>query len=276
LVAEQVQNFLLARKESTKPFFLYYALNLPHANNEAGKNSPLGHGLECPDYGEFAKKDWPDVEKGFAQFMRFVDGEVGAVAAAVKKIGMDENTVIMFSSDNGPHAEGLHDADFFRSNGGLNGIKRSMTDGGIRVPFIVRWPLKVKAASVSEHLSGFQDFLPTVAELAGASVSGECDGISLVPTLLSVGKQRQHPFLYWSFDEQGGKAAVLKWPWKLIHLNTGGHSKRSAAGKTSQLEIQLFNLLEDEVESNNVAAAHPELVAELQKDMAGAYRPPAN
>jgi arylsulfatase A-like enzyme len=276
LVAEQVQNFLLARKESTKPFFLYYALNLPHANNEAGKNSPLGHGLECPDYGEFAKKDWPDVEKGFAQFMRFVDGEVGAVAAAVKKIGMDENTVIMFSSDNGPHAEGLHDADFFRSNGGLNGIKRSMTDGGIRVPFIVRWPLKVKAASVSEHLSGFQDFLPTVAELAGASVSGECDGISLVPTLLSAGKQRQHPFLYWSFDEQGGKAAVLKWPWKLIHLNTGGHSKKSAAGKTAQLEIQLFNLSEDAAESKNVAAAHPELVAELQRDMAGAYRPPAN
>jgi arylsulfatase A-like enzyme len=276
LIAEQVQNFLLARRETNKPFFLYYALNLPHANNEAGKNSPLGHGLECPSYGEFAKKDWPDVEKGFAQFMRFVDGEVGAVAAAVKKLGMDENTVIMFSSDNGPHAEGLHDSDFFRSNGGLNGIKRSMTDGGIRVPFIVRWPLKVKPAGVSEHLSGFQDFLPTVAELAGASIPGECDGISLVPTLLSAGQQRQHPFLYWSFDEQGGKTAVLKWPWKLIHLNTGGHSKRNSAGKAPQLEVQLFNLSDDAGELRNVAAAHPDLVVELQRDMAGAYRPPAN
>jgi arylsulfatase A-like enzyme len=189
---------------------------------------------------------------------------------------MDENTIIMFSSDNGPHAEGLHDSNFFRSNGGLNGIKRALTDGGIRVPLIVRWPLKVKAGSVSEHVSGLQDFLPTAAELAGVSVAGECDGISLVPTLVGAGKQRQHPFLYWAFDEQGGKTAVLKWPWKLIHLNTGGHAKRNVAGKSSPLEVQLFNVSEDAVESNNVAAAHPELVAELQKDMAGAYRPPAN
>ena len=232
--------------------------------------------MECPDYGGFTKKDWPDVEKGFAQFMRFVDDQVGAVAAAVRKNGMDENTIIMFSSDNGPHAEGLHDSNFFRSNGGLNGIKRSMTDGGIRVPFIVRWPLKVTAASVSHHVSGFQDVLPTVAELAGATVTAECDGLSLLPTLLGKGEQRQHSFLYWAFDEQGGKTAVLKWPWKLIHLNTGGHSKKSGAAKISPLEVQLFNLDDDAGASKNVATAHPALVAGLQKDMNSAYRPPAN
>jgi arylsulfatase A-like enzyme len=275
LISQEMQKFLESRKEGGKPFFLYYALNLPHANNEAGKTSPLGHGLESPDYGEFAKKDWPDVEKGFAQFMRFVDDEVGAVAATIRNMGLDENTIIMFSSDNGPHAEGLHDAGFFRSNGGLNGIKRALTDGGIRVPFIARWPHKVKAGGVSEHVSGFQDILPTVADMAGVKVNSECDGISLLPTLLSEGKQEKHRFLYWAFDEQGGKTAVLKWPWKLIHLNTGGRKVNGEALKSGALKVELFNLAKDPGETTTVATAHPSVVKELQTLMSEAYRAPA-
>ncbi|MEI6713618.1 MAG: arylsulfatase [Verrucomicrobiota bacterium] len=269
LISEEMQKYLQSLKGSNKPFFLYYALNLPHANNEAGKNSPLGHGLESPNYGEFSNKEWPDVEKGFAQFIRFVDNEVGAILATIQKMGLDEETIIMFSSDNGPHAEGLHDSNFFRSNGSFNGIKRAMTDGGIHVPFIARWPQKVKPQSVSEHVSGFQDFMPTVAELANTHITSECDGLSLVPTLLGQGKQAQHPYLYWDFDEQGGKTAVLKWPWKLIHLNTGAHS-----GKAKTPEVQLFNLDVDSGETTNVASAHPDLVAELEKDMKEAYRAP--
>lgn len=275
LIAEELQKYLKAQEGGEKPFFLYYALNLPHANNEAGKDSPLGHGMESPGYGEFKDKDWPAAEKGFAQFIRFVDDQVGAVMATIKKMGLDDNTLIMFASDNGPHAEGLHNADFFNSNGEFNGIKRAMTDGGIRVPFIARWPGKVKAGSVSEHVSGFQDLLPTVAELANAKVTSECDGISMVPTLLGKGDQPPHPYLYWDFSEQGGKRAVLKWPWKLIHLNTGADdSGRKNAAKGKSLEVHLYHLEDDVAEEKNVAAAHSEIVTELEKAMKEAYRAP--
>lgn len=273
-ISDEMHRYLQAQKGSGKPFFLYYAPNLPHANNEAGQDSPLGHGMESPNYGEFAKRDWPDAEKGFAQFIRFVDDEVGRMVTAIQKLGLDENTLILFSSDNGPHSEGQHRAEFFRSNGGLHGIKRALTDGGIRVPFIARWPGRVKAQTVSEHVSGFQDMLPTLAELAQVPVTSECDGLSIVPTLLGRDHQAQHPYLYWDFDEQGGRTAVLKWPWKLIHLHTRGQAPGKSSPKAQPMEVQLFNLTEDPGETTNVASAHPDQVAELQRAMREAYRPP--
>ncbi|NQX03126.1 sulfatase-like hydrolase/transferase, partial [bacterium] len=157
LLSEDVQRYLDERaKDRSQPFFLQYSLNLPHANNEAGKASPLGHGMETPGYGEFASRDWPDVEKGFASAIRFVDHEVGVVMEKLRNLGLDENTLVLLSSDNGPHQEGGHDARFFQSSGELNGIKRALTDGGVRVPFLVRWSGKIKPGSVSEHVSGFQ------------------------------------------------------------------------------------------------------------------------
>lgn len=283
LLADDVQRYLDERaKDKAKPFFLYYALNIPHTNNEASKGSPLGHGMEGPGYGEFAKKDWPDAEKGFAQFMRFLDNEVGAILAKLKAQGLDENTIVMFSSDNGPHQEGGHKSDFFNSNGAFKGIKRDLTDGGIRVPLVVRWPSKVKAGSVSEHVSGFQDLLPTVAELSGAKVTAATDGISFAPTLLGKdGEQKRHAFLYWSFDEQGGKRAVLQWPWKLIHLNTGaarpggGNAPgKKGQGKPRALEVELYNLESDIGEETNVAKDNAGKVAELEGLMRGAWREP--
>lgn len=281
LLADDVQRYLKLRaQDRARPFFLYYALNIPHTNNEAGKASPLGHGMEGPGYGEFSGEDWPDAEKGFAQFMRFLDNEVGAIMTALKASGMEENTIICFSSDNGPHQEGGHLSDFFDSNGGFRGIKRDMTDGGIRVPFIVRWPARVKAGTVTEHMSGFQDVLPTFAEIAGATLPPETDGISFAPTLFGMGDtQKQHPYLYWNFDEQGGKTAVLQWPWKLIHLNTGkvrpgaGPSGRSTQPRP--LQVILHNLETDPGEETNAAATHPEKVAELQKFMKEAWREPS-
>jgi arylsulfatase A-like enzyme len=281
LFSDDVQRYLGERaREKDRPFFLYYALNIPHTNNEAGKDSPMGHGMEGPGYGEFAGKDWPDAEKGFAQFIRFLDNEVGMILAKLKEQGMEENTIVMFSSDNGPHQEGGHKSDFFDSNGSLKGIKRDLTDGGIRVPFLVRWPGKVKAGSVSEHVSGFQDLLPTVAELTGVKVESETDGLSLVPTLLgNPSEQKQHPFLFWNFDEQGGKRAVLQWPWKLIHLNTGG-VRAGTAGKKAQgqprpLEVELYNLESDPGEETNATKDNPAKVAELEPLMRSAWREPA-
>ena len=285
LLADDVQRYLDERgKDKSRPFFLYYTLNLPHANNEAGAKSPLGHGMETPSYGEFASRDWPDVEKGFASAMKFVDREVGAVVAKLKALGLEDDTIVMFSSDNGPHQEGGHKVAFFQSNDGLTGMKRDLTEGGVREPFIVRWPSKVKPGTVSEHVSGFQDFLPTAADLAGAKVTAECDGISFLPTLLGQkDQQKQHPYLFWYASEKGGKRSVLKWPWKLLHLNTGSidqsdesespaAKKRPAAVKS--LVVELFNLEADPTESKNVASENPRLVAELEAIMQQAWRDP--
>ncbi len=282
LLADDVQRWLDERaKEKDKPFFLYYALNLPHANNEAGKpNSPLGHGMESPGYGEFAGKDWPDVEKGFASVMRFVDDQVGAVLTKLKASGLDENTIVLFTSDNGPHEEGGHHVAFFQSNDGLTGKKRDLTEGGVREPFLARWPGKIKAGSVSDHVSGFQDFMPTAAELADSKVAAACDGISFVPTLLGKkGDQKQHPYLFWNFMEQGGKQSVLQWPWKLIHLNTGiadGAPKKAGKNNAAAgaMEVQLFNMETDPTEQKNVASENPAIVTRLEGLMQEAWRAP--
>jgi hypothetical protein len=181
----------------------------------------------------------------------------------------------MFSSDNGPHHEGGHDSNFFNSNGDFKGTKRDMTDGGIRVPFIAWWPGTIKAGTVSEQVSGFQDLLPTVAELSGVKLHTETDGISLVPTLLGKEGQKEHSHLYWDFNEQGGKRAVLKWPWKLIHLNTGATQPGPKAKKKAKpLEKLLYNLETDLGEETNLAAEKPEIVAELEKLMQESYRAP--
>ncbi len=283
LMAAEVQHFLDERaKNKDRPFFLYYALNLPHANNEAGKDSPLGHGLESPGYGEFAVRDWPDVEKGFASVMKFVDGEVGAVLAKLKALGLDEDTIVFFSSDNGPHQEGGHHVAHFQSNDGLTGMKRDLTEGGVRVPFVARWPGKIKPGTVSDHVSGFQDFLPTAADVAGTKVTAECDGISFLPTLLGKNsEQKQHPYLFWNFNEQGGKRSVLKWPWKLIHLNTGSadqpakpaRKKNAAAAKP--LVVELYNMVSDPTESRNVEKENLKIVEELEALMKDGWREPS-
>lgn len=258
-----------------QPFFLYYALNLPHANNEAKADSPLGHGMESPDYGRFEDETWPPAEKGFAQIMSFVDREVGSLMDLLQSLGIDQNTLILFSSDNGPHQEGGHKSDFFDSNGAFSGIKRDLTDGGIRVPFIAWWPGKIKAGTESDHVSGFQDLLPTLADLAGVKLQAPTDGISLLPTLLANGEQKKHEYLYWNFDEQGGKRAVLQWPWKLIHLNTGATAKGGKAkGQPKPLEVQLFNLDTDIGEQQNVASENAELVKNLEAKMQEAWREP--
>jgi len=265
LFSDDVQTYLDERaKQPEQPFFLYYALNIPHTNNEAGKNSPLGHGMEVPDYGEFKDRDWPDAEKGFAQFIRFMDDEVGRILEKLKTLGLAENTLVMFASDNGAHQEGGHQADFFRSSGDLNGIKRSLTDGGIRVPLIAWWPERVKAGSVSLHLSGFQDLLPTVAELTGVPLTAPTDGISFLPTLTGRdAAQKKHDHLVWFFNEQGGKQAILQWPWKLIHLNTLASTDEDES-KRRPLEKQLFNLETDPSEEVNLAKSQPEKVAEME------------
>lgn len=277
LLSDDVRSYLDERaREKERPFFLYYALNVPHTNNEAKQDSPLGHGMECPDYGEFAAKDWPAAEKGFASFIRFLDDEAGRIMARLRSLGLAENTLVLFSSDNGPHQEGGHQADFFDSNGGFRGAKRDMYDGGIRVPLIAWWPGKVKAGTVSEQVSGFQDLLPTAAELSGAELSAETDGVSFAPILTErPEEQKQHSHLFWDFNEQGGKRAVLRWPWKLIHLNTGATAANAKAkGKPQPLKKELYHLESDPAEEKNAAAENAGIVADLEALMVKSWREP--
>ena len=234
-----------------KPFFLYLAYTLPHANNEAGKK-----GMEIPDYGEFKDKDWPDPEKGRAAMIARLDRNVGEVLRKLKDLGLDGTTIVFFTSDNGPHKEGGSDAAFFGSSGPLRGTKRDLTEGGIRVPMIVRWPGKVAAGAVSDFLWAHWDLLPTAAELAGAKAPGGVDGMSVVPTLLGK-EQKPHEYLYWEFFERGFDQAIRVGDWKGIRNGLDG-------------AVQLYNLKTDLSERENVAGKHGEVVARLDALMKSA------
>jgi arylsulfatase A-like enzyme len=227
---------------------------IPHANNEAGKE-----GMEVPSFGRYADEDWPDPQKGHAAMITRMDGDIGRLMALLKELDLDNKTIVMFSSDNGPHKEGGADPTFFESSGPLKGYKRALYEGGIRVPMIARWPGRIKAGSTSNHISAFWDFLPTCCELAGADVPDDIDGVSMVPTLLGRRrKQRKHEYLYWEFHEQGKKQAVRMGSWKGVRLNVA---------KKPDGPIELYNLKNDIGETRNVAGRHPEVVAKIENYM---------
>ena len=237
-----------------KPFFLYLAFTIPHANNEAGKE-----GMEVPDYGIYKDKDWPEAQKGHAAMITRMDGDIGKLFAKLKELGIDENTLVFFSSDNGPHREGGNNPDFNDSNGPLRGIKRDLYEGGIRVPGLARRPGKIKAGSVTDHICGFWDFLPTCADLAGIEAPKDIDGISMLPTLLGKHeKQKKHELLYWEFHEQGKKQAVRMGEFKGVRLN---------AAKNPDGPIELYNLKTDIGEKDNIADQHPDIVEKIAQYM---------
>lgn len=254
LFAQETLEFVTRNRD--KPFFLYNALVTPHANNERSK--ALGDGNEVPDQGIYQDKPWHDAAKNHAAMVTRMDRDVGALMTKLKELGLDEKTLVLFSSDNGPHKEGgpHYDPNFFNVSGPFSGIKRALTDGGIRVPFIARWPGKIKAGTVSDHVGYFGDMMATWAELAGAKPPTKIDSISLVPTLLGRGTQKKHEYLYWEFYEQGVSQAVLiEGRWKALRL------------KNPKAPVQLFDLKNDVAEKTNVAAKNPQLVARAESIM---------
>jgi arylsulfatase A-like enzyme len=184
--------------------------------------------------------------------------------ALLEELGLDKNTIVIFTSDNGPHIEGGADPDFFNSSGPLRGTKRDLYEGGIRVPFIARYPAKINPGSVSDHISAFWDTMATFAELTGTKAVENTDGISFLPALTGKGEQKQHDFLYWEFHEQGGKKAVRKGNWKGIKLN---------ASKPEESLFELYDLSNDLHEDNNIADQHPEIVVELNRIMEESHSP---
>ncbi len=246
LIAQEALDFVERNKDH--PFFLAWTATLPHANNEAGDK-----GMEVPDYGIYAGKDWPEPQKGHAAMITRLDRDVGRLLEKLDELGISERTLVMFTSDNGPHREGGNDPEFNNSNGPLRGIKRDLYEGGIRVPLIVRWPGKVAAGTVSDHVCAFWDYLPTFAELAGVAAPEGIDGISFAPTLLGEPeRQEKHEFLYWEFHEgKASKQAVRMGQWKAVRL---------APGKP----LELYDLSADIGEEHDVAAEHPDVVAKIE------------
>jgi arylsulfatase A-like enzyme len=233
------------------PFFLYLAVTLPHANNEAGSK-----GMEVPDYGIYADKDWPEPDKGRAAMISRLDRGVGRLGQKLKDLRLDERTLVFFASDNGPHREGGANPAFFHSSGPLRGIKRDLYEGGIRVPLVARWPGRIKAGTQSGHVSAFWDFLPTLAQVAGAPPPAGTDGLSILPALLGQHRQQAHEFLYWEFHEGGSIQAVRSGRWKAVR----------PFGKA----LELYDLDADVGETTDVADRHRDVVEKTKRYLATA------
>ncbi len=255
LIMEEALKFVDRSKEG--PFFLYLALTIPHANNEAGKR-----GMEVPDFGQYAKLDWADPQKGHAAMISLMDRDMGRLFDRLKQHGIDKNTIVFFTSDNGPHREGGYNPEPNDSNGPLRGIKRDLTEGGIRVPLIVRWPDHVPAGTTSGHVGAFWDVMPTLANLAGAKdhLPEDIDGINFASALRSKGAQLRHNFLFWAFYERGGARALRQKDWKIVQ-------------QPYHTPPRLYNLKDDLGETTDLASKHPDMVKRLVALMDQSYTP---
>jgi len=231
------------------PFFLYLAYTIPHANNEEGRRS--GNGMQVPSDAPYSAESWPQTEKNKAAMITRLDSDVGRLMDQLKREKIDDNTIVFFTSDNGPHKEGGVDPAFFQSSGPFRGLKRDLYEGGIRVPMIVRWPGHIKPGQVSDQVWAFWDFLPTAGALGQAKTPDHLDGISMLPALLGQAQTNQHAFLYWEFHERGFQQAVRMGDWKAVRLQVGQ-------------PLELYNLKTDPGEKTNVAAQNPEVIAKIE------------
>ena len=259
LFTEEALRFIEANKDSC--FFLYLAYTIPHANNEG---IPMGQiGMEVPDLGIYKDKEWPEAQKAHAAMITLLDTDIGIILAKLNELNLDPNTLVIFTSDNGPHAEGGADPEFFDSNGTLRGMKRELHEGGIRVPTIAWWPGRITAGSDSDHISAFWDFLPTACDVAGIQVDIETDGISFLPAMAGE-EQTHHEYLYWEFLEKGGRQAVRRGNWKAIRYDMSSDP---------DAPIQLYDLAQDLAENNDISDQNPKLVEEIAAIMYSARIP---
>lgn len=250
----------LGERSADTPFFLYLPYTIPHASIEAPQEliDPfIGKwGEEKPHKGgHYAAQPTPHA--AFAAMVTQLDADVGKVIDLLREKGLAENTLVIFTSDNGPHQEGGADPKFFDSNGPFRGIKRDLYEGGIRVPHIAWWPGTVQPG-VSDHPSAMWDFLPTACEVAGVPIPTGLDGISYAPTLLGKGTQRSHHALYWEFHERGASQAVRMGKWKGV---------RTQLRENPDAALELYDLDGDPGETKNLAEAHPDVVARIEKIM---------
>jgi arylsulfatase A-like enzyme len=267
LIHQETLKFIDENKD--KPFFLFVPSIIPHAELAAPEAFMAKHrggyppekeydGVdEGPEFNLGPYRSQEETHAAFAAMIDLLDSQVGKIVKKIENLGIADNTLIIFTSDNGPHQEGGADPEYFNSNGPLKGLKRDLYEGGIRVPMIAKWSGKIKPGSETDHVSAFWDVMPTFSKIAGVETPEDIDGISFLPTLLGEAKkQKDHEFLYWEFHERGGRQAVRNGKWKAVKYQV--FEKPDAP-------LELYNLEEDLGEENNVAGNHPEVVAEMQK-----------
>ncbi|WP_299552322.1 arylsulfatase [Seonamhaeicola sp.] len=262
LIHEKTIEFIEQNKEV--PFFAYVASIIPHAELAApeeivkkyrGEFNPekAFKGIdEGPNYRLGPYESQAEPHATFAAMVEILDAQVGEIMAKVEALGIAQNTLIIFTSDNGPHREGGADPDYFDSNGIYKGYKRDLYEGGIRVPMIASWPGKIRPNTRTDHISAFWDVFPTFTEIADVNTPTNLDGVSFLPTLTGNNEaQEQHEYLYWEFHEKGGRQAVRKGNWKAVKYNVL---------KKPNAPIKLFDLQNDPGEENDIAHLHPEMV----------------
>lgn len=269
LIHQKAIQFIEMNKD--KPFFLFYPTTIPHAELVApeenmkefrGKLLPeVAYKGAEPGSEKYRKGSYgsqKEVHAAFAAMVTLLDKQVGEIVDELKKLGLDKNTIIIFSSDNGPHVEGGADPDYFDSNGPLKGYKRDLYEGGMREPMIVSWPGKVAAGTKSDLISAFWDIIPTFADIVDVKAPENIDGISFLPTLLGKSGQKQHASMYWEFHENNGRQAVRMGDWKLVRYNVSIPEKETT---------ELYNLKTDLGETTNVAEQNQQVVSQMLRIM---------
>ncbi|WP_291777337.1 arylsulfatase [Cecembia sp.] len=267
LFLDDALNYLDHQGSTDQPFFLHLAIQQPHADlsvPEEFRQPFIGQFEENPhSFGGYRHEDHPAAT--YAAMITYVDHTVRRVLQKLRELGIEGNTLVIFSSDNGSYSEGGYHYSMHDSNAPFRGGKRDLYDGGIRVPTIAWWPGTIEPGLRSNHISAFWDFAPTALELAGLPVPEEMDGISYLPTLLNRSDQQpQHQYLYWEFYERGGRQAIRYGEWKGIRLDI----RQDRYGP-----IELYNIVDDPGETNNLAEQHPDIVARIAAFMEEAHEP---
>jgi arylsulfatase A-like enzyme len=269
LIMEETLGFV--RENRDGPFFIYLPITIPHAAMHVPEDYAKPWREKFSQFegkiGKYAGTEFDNPAAAFAGMMTMLDEGVGQLLDLLDELGIDENTLVMFSSDNGPHKEGGHVPDFFDSNGPLRGYKRDLSEGGIRAPMLARWPGRIAPGTETGHVSAHWDILPTVCELAGAEIPSGIDGISMVSTLLGEEDQEQHDYLYWEFYERGGKKAARWGDWKAIQLDIN---------KNPNAPVAIYDLSKDIGEENDLAAVRPDLVKKAKEIFSDAHEPSPN
>ena len=262
------------RDNQARPFFLYFPFTIPHLAlhiPDEELKPYLGKWEETPYVGGgYTPHRTP--RAAYAAMISRLDKDAGRILTVLQELGLDDNTLVLFSSDNGTTHLGKEvDFTFFHSVGPLRGLKGSLYEGGIRVPMIARWPGKIRPSTTTDHLSAFWDVMPTIAEVAGAQAPAGITGISFAPTLLGhPERQQQHEYLYWEFPGYGGQQAVRMGHWKAVRQDM------LRRNNPDPLKMELYNLQEDIGESRDLSGEHPDIVARMRKVMATVPRPAAS
>ncbi len=259
------------KKNKDKPFFLYMAYTTPHTDLDVPEDSMAPyHEMFDPEKpakgaGKGGFPGQPTPHAAWAGMISRMDRDIGRIMDLLEELNIADNTIVFFASDNGVTITQGADPDFFDSNGPFRGYKRDVYEGGVRCPFIVKWPGKIAPGSTSDHMSAFWDFFPTVADIIGVNPPDNLDGISYLPTLLGENdQQKKHKYFYWEFYEQGGKQAVRMGDWKGVRLNVKGNP---------DAPIELYNLKDDVGETKNLADQYPEIVQQIAQIMETSHTP---